>query len=106
MKNRYLKALISSSLSISPIILLVCVLSWNPLLTLGINDYIMLIIGAIILILGLALFQIGAATGLTKVGEYMGSSLSKQQNLFIVVVFALALGALITCAEPSILLVK
>ena len=106
MKNRYLKALISSSLSISPIILLVCVLSWTPLLTLGINDYIMLIIGAIVLILGLALFQIGAATGLTKVGEYMGSSLSKQQNLFIVVVFALALGALITCAEPSILIVS
>lgn len=106
MKNRYLSALISSSLSISPIILLVCVLSFTPLLTLQTNDYVMLIIGAVVLILGLALFQIGAATGLTRVGEYMGSSLSKQQNLFIVIIFALALGALITCAEPSILIVS
>ena len=106
MKNRYLKSLISSSLSIAPIILLVLVLSWTPLLSIGQTDYIMLIVGGAVLIVGLALFQIGASTGLTKVGEYMGSSLSKQQNLFIVVVFALALGALITCAEPSILIVS
>ena len=108
MKNRYLNALISSSLSIAPMILIVCVLSWIPFigLHLGVNDYVMLIIGGIVLILGLALFQIGAANGLTKVGEYMGSSLSKQQNLFIVILFALALGALITCAEPSILIIS
>ena len=89
MKNRYLKSLISSSLSIAPIILLVLVLSWTPLLSIGQTDYIMLIVGGAVLIVGLALFQIGASTGLTKVGEYMGSSLSKQQNLFIVVIFAL-----------------
>ncbi|MCQ2800358.1 MAG: DUF1538 domain-containing protein [Bacilli bacterium] len=106
MKNRYLSALLSSSLSIAPMILLVFILSWTPLLTITSNDYIMLAIGGVFLILGLALFQVGAATGLTKVGEYMGSSLSKQQNLFIVVIFALALGALITCAEPSILIVS
>lgn len=106
MKNRYLSALISSSLSIAPIILLVLILSWTPLLNIGTNDYIMLLIGGVFLIIGLSLFQVGAATGLTKVGEYMGSSLSKQQNLFIVIVFAFALGALITCAEPSILIVS
>ena len=106
LKNRYVKALLSSSLSIAPIILLVCILSFTPLLSLQGNDYVMLAIGAVILVLGLALFQIGATTGLTKVGEYMGSSLSKQQNLFIVIVFSLALGALITCAEPSILIIS
>lgn len=104
MKNRYLNALFTSSLSIAPIILLVCILSWTPILSLKANDYIMLLIGGIILILGLALFQIGATTGLTKVGEYMGSSLSRQKDIFIVIVFAFALGALVTCAEPSILI--
>ena len=85
---------------------MVCILSWTPLLSLQSNDYITLIIGGVVLILGLALFQIGASTGLSKVGEYMGGSLSKQQNLFIVIVFSFALGALITCAEPSILIVS
>jgi len=35
----------------------------------------------------------------------MGSSLSKQKSLFIVILFAFLLGALITCAEPSILII-
>ena len=68
-------------------------------------NYVSLGVAAICLITGLSLFQIGADIGLTKVGEYMGSSLSKQKNLFIVVLFAFALGALITCAEPSILII-
>lgn len=109
-KNRYLNSLKDSALSIIPIIgiilLLSLVLFTNDLVALNKNELIMLLIGMVILVLGLALFQIGASTGLTKVGEYMGSSLFKQKRLFIVVVFSLALGALITCAEPSILIVS
>lgn len=107
MKNRYLKAFATSSLSIIPIFLIVLALSWTGLAPLNFNrgDYLLLLVGMIVLIVGLSLFQIGASTGLTKVGEYMGSSLSKQKNLFIVVLFAFALGALITCAEPSIIIV-
>lgn len=65
----------------------------------------MLLVGMIVLIFGLTLFQIGSSSSLTKVGEYMGSSLSQQKNLFIVIIFSAALGALITCAEPSIMIV-
>ena len=106
-KNRYVNALISSSLSIVPIILLVLILSFIPYfnINLGTTGYILLIVGMVILILGLALFQIGASSSLTKVGEYMGSSLSKQKSLFVVILFAFVLGALITCAEPSIMIV-
>jgi len=106
-KNRYLNSLINSSLSIIPIILIVVILSLTGIAPLERNrgDYLLLLIGMIVLIIGLSLFQIGASSSLTKVGQYMGSSLSKQKNLFIVVLFAFALGALITCAEPSILIV-
>ena len=68
-------------------------------------DYLALAIGAFLLIVGLSLFQVGATKSLSKVGEYMGSSLSKQAKIVIVIVFAFLLGALITCAEPSILIV-
>ncbi len=105
--NRFLKSFISSALSIVPIIAIILVLSLVGLAPLDFNrgDYLLLLVGAIVLIVGLALFQIGANASLTKVGEYMGSSLSKQKNLFIVILFSFALGALITCAEPSILVV-
>ncbi len=108
MKNRYVQAIVSSILSIVPIILIVLVLSFTGIAPLSLKrgDYLLLIIGMIVLIMGLAIFQIGASRSLTKVGEYMGSSLSKQKNLFIVILFAFALGTLITMAEPSILIVS
>ena len=106
MKNRYLSALKSSTLSILPIVGIVLILSIPALNIISLQgwDYLMLLIGTVALIIGLALFQIGAQTGLIKVGEYMGSSLSKQTSLFIVILFGFALGTLITCAEPSILI--
>ena len=107
MKNRYLDALKTSCLSITPIIVIVLVLSFTGLAPLEFyrGDYILLLVGLVILILGLSVFQIGASSSLTKVGEYMGASLSKQKNIWIVVLFAFTLGALITCAEPSIMIV-
>ena len=116
MKNRFVKSLLSSSFSILPIIAIVFILSLTNLAPIGSNfvqtlpgregyqSYIALGIGAAGMILGLTLFQVGAAKGLTKVGEYMGASLSKQKSLFIVILFEFLLGALITCAEPSILI--
>ena len=116
MKNKFVKSLVSSSLSILPIIVIVFILSLTNLAPIGNNfvvqdptpagyqSYVALGIGAVGMIIGLTLFQVGAAQGLTKVGEYMGASLSKQKQLFIVILFAFLLGALITCAEPSILI--
>ena len=95
MNNRYVKSLLSSTLSVMPMIALVLLLSIIKidgnvsLVPMALYDYIALIIGALIMIVGLALFQVGANTGLAKVGEYMGSSLSKQKSLIIVIIFAL-----------------
>ena len=69
-------------------------------------DYFALFFGAFLLIVGLAIFQVGTFEGLTKVGQYMGNSLSAQSKYFVIVIFAFLLGALITCAEPSILIVS
>ena len=112
MKNRYLSALLSSSLSIIPIVVITIALAISfqviggEMIVFQGVDYALLLIGMVVLIIGLALFQIGASSSLSKVGEYMGSSLSKQSSLFIVILFSLVLGTLITCAEPSILIVS
>jgi len=115
MKNRYISALVTSCLSILPIVIIIYILSLANLAPIGFNfvtktggseNYFLLLVGALIMIAGLALFQTGAAKGLTKVGEYMGSSLSKQTHIIVVIIFAFLLGALITCAEPSILIVS
>ena len=113
MKNRYVSALISSSLSIAPMVIAILILSLTGVTNInsmrpdGSMDWSntwLLLLGLFVLILGLALFQVGTETGLSKVGEYMGSSLSQQENIFIVILFTFVLGTLITCAEPSILI--
>ena len=112
MNNRYIKSLISSSLSIVPVIVITLVLALTfqfvggDMIKFQGVDYALLLIGMVIMIIGLSLFQIGASSSLSKVGEYMGSSLSRQSSLFIIVLFSLVLGTLITCAEPSILIVS
>lgn len=107
-KNRYLQAIVNASLSIVPMILIILIMSWTGLFKLDFarGDYWLLLLGMFILIIGLAIFSVGASSSLTKVGEYMGSSLSKQKNLFVVILFSFALGALITVAEPSIMIVS
>ena len=104
-KNTYLKAILTASISITPIIILCLIMAWTGLISFNYVDYIFLIIGWISLILGLALFSVGCMSGLTRIGEYMGSSLSKQRNILIVILFAFLLGTLITMAEPSILII-
>ncbi len=115
MKNRFARAFLSSLLSITPIVVIVFLLSLfgvAPIgttitdVSLGGDNYLLLGVGAVVLIVGLALFQVGASNSLVKVGEYMGTSLSKQKNLWIVIIFAFLLGTLITCAEPSILIIS
>ena len=104
-KNTYLQAIVTSSISITPIIILCLIMALTKLISFNAVDYIFLGIGWIALILGLALFSVGCSSGLTKIGEYMGSSLSKQKNIIIIIVFAFLLGTLITLAEPSILII-
>lgn len=112
LKNRYIKSIFTSASSVLPMVLIVLLLSLIkidgliPIVPLKNFDYLALAIGTFIMIVGLGLFQVGAANGLAKVGEYMGASLSKQTHLFIVIIFSFLLGALITCAEPSILIVS
>ena len=112
MRNRYVSSFLTSLLSIGPVVAITVILAivaqvvGGNMIKFQASDYVLLTIGAVIMIVGLALFQIGASSSLSKVGEYMGSSLSKQSSLFIIILFSLVLGTLITCAEPSILIVS
>lgn len=105
--NKLYHLLLESCLSIVPIIFIILLLSLTGLAPiLGGWDYLLLVIGAVVLIIGLTIFSIGSARSLSRVGEHMGSSLSKQNNVWIVIVVAFLLGALVTCAEPSIMILS
>jgi hypothetical protein len=60
------------------------------------------LVGAVMIILGMALFTLGAETSMTPMGEFMGEGLTALKKLSILLGVALAMGVLITVAEPDL----
>lgn len=60
------------------------------------------LIGAIMLIVGMGLFTLGADMAMMPMGNHMGAHLTKQRKLPIMIGVAFAMGVLITVAEPDL----
>lgn len=60
------------------------------------------LIGAVMIIIGMALFTLGAETSMTPMGEYMGSSMTKSKSLSLVIFVSFFIGILITISEPDL----
>lgn len=88
--------------SVLPITLIVLILNFTltPMETPLIIRFIM---GAVLIIIGLAIFLIGVDIGITPLGNLIGSTLSKTNKLWIVVIAGLILGFFISIAEPGLL---
>ena len=89
-------------LSVIPITIIVLILNFTitPLAT---PLIIRFLIGTILVILGLSIFLIGVDIGITPLGNLMGSTLTKTNKLWIVVIAGLVLGFFISIAEPGLL---
>jgi hypothetical protein len=58
--------------------------------------------GALVLILGMGLFSLGADVAMMPMGELIGSHLTKTNKLWILLPICFLLGAMITAAEPDL----
>lgn len=61
-----------------------------------------LLLSSIPLILGTALFSLGADKSVAKIGEVVGKTLSKRKTLTMLLIIALLMGFLVTIAEPDL----
>lgn len=61
-----------------------------------------LIISIVPLILGTAFFSIGAEKSVAKIGEVVGTTLTKRKSLILLLIIAVLLGILATIAEPDL----
>lgn len=60
------------------------------------------ILGAVLLIIGMGLFTLGAETAMTPMGQYVGSKITKTKSLPIIIFVALFVGTMITVSEPDL----
>lgn len=100
--NQQLKLKIQESLSaVLPITGIVLVLSIF-LIPLEVGTMMMFLVGAVMLILGMGMFQLGAEMSMSPLGEGIGVQISKAKKAWIMAGISLLMGILITIAEPDL----
>lgn len=100
--NQKLKENISESLSaVIPITLIVLIVS-VVLVPMEIGTIAMFLVGAVMLIIGMGFFQLGAEMSMTPLGEGIGVQLSKSKKIGILALVVFVIGAIITIAEPDL----
>ncbi len=85
-----------------PITAIVYILSLTPLFDFSSVELITFTLGAVLLILGIGLFNMGADLAMTPMGAHVGSGLSRQRKLSLLLIVCFVLGLLITVAEPDL----
>ncbi len=100
--NPQLKAKIMESLSaVLPITGIVLALS-ILLVPLDVGTVMMFIVGAVLLIFGMSMFQLGAEIAMSPLGEGIGVQLSKTKRIWLICLISFAMGVIITIAEPDL----
>ena len=102
MINAILKKLKESTASVLPIVALVIILDLTSLINLTSKDTVSFLVSSIFLIIGIALFNIGADMSMTQMGEHIGSGLTRLRSLAILLSVCFAMGIFITIAEPDL----
>ena len=92
------KEAVSAVVPIMVIVLLLC-FSIAPMSPSIMLEYI---IGAVMLVIGMMFFTLGAEMAMTPMGERVGSSMTRSKKLWIMVVLGFVLGFIITISEPDL----
>ncbi len=87
-----------------PITLIVYLVALLPIFEFSLNgsEWITFTVGAVLLIVGIGFFNLGADIAMTPMGAHVGAGLSRQKKLSLLLAVCFVLGVLITVAEPDL----
>lgn len=97
LKEKTLESL-SAVLPITGIMLLISIF----LIPMELGTIVMFLVGAVLLILGMGFFQLGAEMAMTPIGEGIGVQISKTKKTALVLLIGFIMGVIITVSEPDL----
>ena len=97
LKEKILESL-SSVLPVTGIVLVLSILLAAP----DVGNVMIFLVSTVLLIIGMGMFQLGAETAMTPLGEGIGGSLSMSRSKFFAIAVSFLMGLLITIAEPDL----
>ncbi len=89
-------------ISVLPVSVLVIILALTVAKDFSTIELVTFSVSAIILILGIGFFNLGADLAMTPMGEQVGVGLTKSRKLYLLLPVAFIMGVLITIAEPDL----
>ena len=97
LKEKILESL-SAVLPITGIVLLLSIL----LVPVDLGTMVMFLTGAIMLVVGMGFFQLGAEMSMAPLGEGIGVQISKTRQIVLIFLLGLSMGMIITISEPDL----
>ena len=94
-----IKEALISALPITLIVYIMAVLPWTDI---SCTELLTFSIGAVLLIVGIGMFNLGADLAMTPMGTHVGAGLSGKRKLWLLLSVCFVLGMLITIAEPDL----
>ena len=88
--------------SVLPVALLVVLINFTPLVDFSAREITVFLLSSVFLILGIALFNLGADMAMTPMGEHVGAGLSRSGRLLPLFAVCLLMGIAVTVAEPDL----
>ncbi len=88
--------------SVLPVGIIVFILAMTPLVTLTGKEMLVFGISALLLIVGIGLFNLGADMAMTPMGHFIGEGLTKSKKASILLLVSFLMGLMITIAEPDL----
>lgn len=101
MNPKLKEKILESLFAVLPISGVVLVISLF-LVPIDLGSVSLFVVGAVMLIIGMGFFQLGAEIAMTPIGEGIGVQISKTKNIFFVVIIGFVMGAIITISEPDL----
>ena len=87
--------------AVLPIIAIVLVLCFT-IAPISPSIILMFLVGGVLLIMGMLLFNVGVDISMTPMGERVGTTMTKSKNIFIMIALSFLLGVMITISEPDL----
>ena len=100
--NSKLKSKFEESLkAVLPIIAIVLVLSFT-IAPITPSILLCFLVGAVMVMVGMMFFTLGAETSMTPMGEKVGARMTQTKNILVIVLLSFVLGVIITISEPDL----
>lgn len=89
---------LASVLPITAIVLVLC-LTVAPL---PVDALLAFLAGAVLLILGMGFFTLGAEAAMTPIGEQVGAHMANSRKVWVIVSVSFLIGVVVTISEPDL----